>query len=147
MSGIRNNMTLRSALQDLKETTLSAIAGTLARLAYLGSLRRSHGRYQHWGMEIVHGQESSERALRTAHAEVVGNILRTPLEALERDLQESSQGIGVGAQEFADQMQGRLEELVPEGREDSPSSSHLSSVLLALSSLERNRARATRSTS
>ena len=59
-------MTLKSALQDIKETTLSAISGLLGQLVYLASLRRAQGRYQHWGMETIHGQESSERALRAA---------------------------------------------------------------------------------
>ena len=139
-------MTLKSALQDVKETTLSAITGLLARLAYLGSLRR-HGRYKHWGMEVVHGQEASERALRAAHTEVLGSVLRTPLATLEQDLQESGEYAGVRPREFADEMQGKFEELVPEGRENTPSSSHLNSVLQALLSLERNRGRATRSIS
>jgi len=140
-------MTLKSALQDVKETTLSAITGLLARLAYLGSLRRAHNRYEHWGMEVVHGQEASERALKAAHTEVMGSVLRTPLPTLEQDLRESSEFSGIGPRDFADEMQGRFEELVPEGREDTPSSTHLNSVLQALSSLERNRGRATRSTS
>src|ERR1051326_920540 len=87
-------MTLKSALQDVKETTLSAISGLLGKLSYLASLRR-HGRYNHWGMQIVHGEESSERALKAAHAEVVAGVLRTPLPALLEDLQESSRGRGV----------------------------------------------------
>ena len=56
-------MTLKSALQDVKETTLAAVSGLLGKLVYLASLRRAQGRYEHWGMELVHGPESSERAL------------------------------------------------------------------------------------
>jgi len=140
-------MTLKSALQDVKETTLSAISGRLAKLSYLASLRRAHGRYQHWGMEVVHGQEPSERALKAAHTEVVANILRTPLPSLEQDLKESSRDSGITAQEYADLLRLRLEELVPEGRQNAPASTHLNSVLLALSNLEKNRGRAIRSTS
>lgn len=140
-------MTLKSALQDVKETTLSAISGLLARLAYLGSLRRAHGHYDHWGMELVHGREASDKALKAAHSEVIGRVLRAPLSLLEQDLRESSEFNGTRPQELAEEMQGRLEELVPDGRENTPSSTHLNSVLLALSSLERNRGRATRSTS
>ena len=64
-------MTLKSALQDLKETTLAAVSGLLGKLAYLASLRTVEGRYEHWGMQAVHGPESSERALKTAHGEIV----------------------------------------------------------------------------
>src|ERR1700746_2906585 len=83
-------MTLKSALQDVKETTLSAISGLLAKLAYLASLRQAKGRYEHWGMESVYGAESTERALKAAHSEVVSRVLRTPLEQLSEDLEQSS---------------------------------------------------------
>jgi hypothetical protein len=139
-------MTLKSALQDVKETTLSAISGLLGKLSYLASLRR-HGRYNHWGMQIVHGEESSERALKAAHAEVVAGVLRTPLPALLEDLQESSRGSGVAPQAYVEEMREHFEALLPGDRQDTPSSAHLNSVLLALSSLEQNRGRATRSTS
>jgi hypothetical protein len=145
--GIRNKMTLKSALQDVKETTLAAVSGLLGKLAYLASLRRSQGRYEHWGMEVVHGPESSERALRTAHAEVVAGVLRTPLASLEEDLQESSAGSGVSAHTYVDGLRERFEDLLPGERKDTPAASHLNSVLVALSSLEKNRGRATRSTS
>lgn len=140
-------MTLKSALQDVKETTLSAIAGLLAKLSYLASLRRGHGRYEHWGMQIVHGEESSERALKTAHAEVVARVLQTPLAVLVEDLEESSRGSGVAAQAYVEKMREHFDVLLPGDRQDTPSSAHLNSVLQALSSLEQNRGRATRSTS
>jgi hypothetical protein len=139
-------MTLKSALQDVKETTLAAVSGLLGKLAYLGSLRRVEGRYQHWGMEAVHGAESSERALKTAHSEIVAGVLRTPLESLVEDLEKSSKESGVAAGAFVEGLQDRLEDLLPAGQ-DSPTANHLSSVLLALSRLEKYRGRATRSTS
>jgi hypothetical protein len=145
-------MTLKSALQDVKETTLAAVSGLLGKLVYLASLRRAQGRYEHWGMELVHGQESSERALKTAHTEVVAGVLRTPLASLVEDLGESSRGSGVPAQAYVERMRDRFEDLLPGERQDSPAASHLSSVLLALLSLEKsslakNRGRATRSIS
>jgi hypothetical protein len=140
-------MTLRSALQDVKETTLAAVTGRLGKLTYLASLRRPRGGYEHWGMEAVYGLESAERALRTAHAEVVGAVLRTPLPSLVKDLEESSRGSGVAAPAYLEQMQNRFEDLLPSGRNDTPAARHLNSVLVALSSLEKNRAGATRSTS
>ena len=140
-------MTLKSALQDIKETTLSAISGLLAKLAYLASLRRAPGRYQHWGLEFVHGQECSERAWKAAHSEILADVLRTPLATLEQDLDESCRSSGIEGYQYAEKLRGQLEDLVPEGRQNGPAASHLSSVLLALSRLERNREHATRSTS
>lgn len=140
-------MTLKSALQDVKETTLGAISGALGKLCYLASLRRAQGRYEHWGIEMVYGADSAERALRAAHSEVAAGVLRMPLAELVKDLEESSRAGGVPAHVYVEEMRGHFEDLLPPGRQDSPASTHLSSVLLALSSLERNRGRATRSTS
>ena len=140
-------MTLKSALQDLKETTLPAVSGLLGKLAYLASLHRGHDRYQHWGMEMVHGVEASERALKTAHGEVVAKILRKPLPQLVDDLEQTSRAHEVAPQDYVEEMRANFTDLLPEGRPNTPASTHLSSVLLALSSLERHRGRATRSTS
>jgi len=140
-------MTLKSALQDVKETTLAAVSGLLGKLVYLASLRRAQGRYEHWGMELVHGPESSERALKTAHAEIVAGVLRAPLASLVEDLDESSLGTGVAAHAYVEEMREHFEDLLPGERPDSPTACHLNSVLLALSSLEKNRGRATRSIS
>ena len=140
-------MTLKSALQDVKETTLAAVSGLLGKLAYLASLRRAQGRYEHWGMQAVHGAESSERALKTAHAEIVAGVLRTPLASLVEDLQESSQDTGVAPQPYIENMRAGFDDLLPGERKDSPEASHLNSVLATLLALEKNRARATRLTS
>jgi len=140
-------MTIKSALEDLKGTTLEAVSGLLGKLGYLASLRRGRRRHQHWGMEIVHGAEASERAFKRAHDEVVMQVLRSPLKSLERDLEESSREAGVAARAYVKELSDRFEDLLPDEEKDSPASRHLSSVLLALSSLEKHRGRATRSTS
>jgi hypothetical protein len=139
-------MTLKSALQDLRETTLAAISGLLAKLAYLASLRDREGGYLHWGMSLVHGPEPSDRALKAAHGEVLGRVLRTPLNSLVEDLRESSQESAVSSETFVQGMCGQLNELLP-AQQDEASVRHLNSVLVALSSLEKSRERATRSTS
>jgi hypothetical protein len=140
-------MTLKSALQDMKETTLAAVTGLLGKLAYLASLRRGQEGYQHWGMSLVHGTESSDRAMKTAHAEVVADVLRTPLASLENDLEESSRNSGLSSRAYINGLRARIEDLLPGTRKDSPAATHLNSVLLALSSLEKTRGDATRSTS
>ena len=140
-------MTLKSALRDLKESTLGAVSGLLGKLAYLASLRREHGRYEHWGMESVYGQESSQRALKAAHSEMLTGVLRTPLPSLLEDLDQSRSGSGLSARIYVDWMRSHFEDLLPDGRQNTPASSHLNSVLLALSSLEKHQGRATRSIS
>jgi hypothetical protein len=134
-------MTLKSALQDLRETTLDAVSGLLAKLAYLGSLRRREGGYLHWGMSLVHGEEASDRALRAAHTQVLSTVLRTPIPDLLKDLRESSEDSKKTTVAFVEDMREEFSELLP-SPEDAASAQHLNSVLAALSSLERNQKRA-----
>jgi hypothetical protein len=139
-------MTLKSALQDLRETTLAAISGLLAKLAYLASLRRREGGYLHWGLTLIHGEESSERALKAAQTEALSNVLRTPISELVEDLRESSQNSNQSAEAYVEGMREQFSELLP-AAEDAASAAHLNSVLTALSSLEEARKRATPSAS
>jgi hypothetical protein len=139
-------MTLKSALQDLRETTLAAVSGLLAKLAYLASLRRREGGYLHWGMALVHGDEAADRALKSAHTEVLSSVLRTPLPALVDDLRESSQDSDKNAGAYVEGMRKHFHELLP-APEDAASARHLNSVLVALSSLEKSRKHATPSAS
>ena len=139
-------MTFKSALQDLRETTLAAVSGVLARLAYLASLRRREGGYRHWGLSLVHGEESSDRALKAAQTEVLSKVLRTPIPELVEDLRESSQQNNTTAEGYIEGMRQQFSELLP-SPEDTAAAAHLNSVLIALSTLEKNRKRATRSTS
>ena len=140
-------MTLKSAVQDLKETTLAAVCGLLGKLRYLASLRRDQGLYRHWGLSLVHGADSSERAMKAAHAEVVTGVLRTPLASLVEDLHQSSQSSGVPADVYVEQLRREFDALLPGEGKDAAVASHLNSVLVALSALEKSRGRATRSTS
>jgi|SRR5581483_4720808 hypothetical protein len=140
-------MTLKSALQDIKETTLSAVSGLLGKLSYLASLRSAQGRYQHWGMETIHGREAAERALKAVHGDVLAGVLRTPLADLETDLAEASKPAGMAGADYVQAMREHFDDLLPPGRRETPAGSHLNSVLLALLKLEKNRERATRSIS
>ena len=139
-------MTLKSALQDLRETTLAAISGLLAKLAYLASLRRREGGYLHWGLSLIHGDESSERALKAAQTEVLSNVLRTPIAELMEDLRESSEKSDKTPEAYVEAMREQFSELLP-APDDAASAAHLNSVLTALSSLQEAQKRATPSAS
>jgi hypothetical protein len=130
-------MTLKSALQDVRETTLAAVSGLLGKLSYLASLRRKDGVYQHWGMSRRYGPESAERALKTAHGEVLTGVLRAPLASLTEDLEETSRSQGMLPHSCVEEMRGRFDDLLLDERKDSPKATHLSSVLTALSHLEK----------
>jgi hypothetical protein len=139
-------MTLKSALQDLRETTLGAVSGLLAKLTYLGSLRRREGGYRHWGLSLIHGDEASERALKAAHSEVLSDVLRKPLSELVEDLQTSSACGTESPREYVERMRQQMGGLLA-APQDRASASHLNSVLLGLSKLEKSRKPATPSAS
>jgi hypothetical protein len=140
-------MTLKSALEDVKRTTLSAVSGLLAKLAYLACLRRGSDRYAHWGVESVHGEEAAERAFNTAHTEVVAELLQTPIAVLEQDLEISRAATAASAAAYVKDLRDHFDDLLPVGRRNSPAAVHLNSVLAALSTLTHHPARATRSVS
>lgn len=129
-------MTLHSALEDLKNTTLSAVEGLLARLEYLSSLRGKDGSYRHWGLSRIHGEIAAQRAVEDAHRATVTGILRTPIERLVRDAKVSSASRGTDAETLVTDLSARLPEMLP-GQPSAGSGRHLSSVLHALLSLTR----------
>jgi hypothetical protein len=141
-----DRVTLKSALQDLRETTLAAISGLLAKLTYFGSIHRHDGGYKHWGMTLVHGKDASDRALRQAHTETLAKVLRSPISDLEEDLQQSSASVQEPPAAYVEGMREQFDDLLPSPK-DPVAARHLNSVLVALSSLEKNRKRATRSAS
>ena len=131
-------MTLKSAMQDLQERTLRAVSGLLGKLEYLASLRRQDGLYSHWGLERVHGEEATRRALKDAHRDVVSNILRTPLRNLVRDAEESAALKRTDPSELLEGLREHPAQVTPANAEIT-TERHLSSVLHALLRLVRNR--------
>lgn len=75
-------MRFRSAKDDFCSTSLAVLPGPLEQLDYLATLRNDEGAYEHWGLERSHGREAVQEALREAHAEVVGKVLRLSLPEL-----------------------------------------------------------------
>jgi len=133
-------MTLKSALEDLSHTTLAAVFGCLQKLEYLAGLHARGRDYSHWGLGKVHGRTAANKALGTAHHEVVSEVLSTPLGALLEEVERSSQSAGVDPEHYLDGLTRRGNALLPSDP-GAGSARHLSSVLRALLGLERNRQR------
>jgi len=130
-------MSLLSALEDLQTTTLKALAGSLRRLEYLASLRREDGSYTHWGLTRIYGELRARRALADAHRAQLSTILATPIRNLEKDVRESSDEAGVSPRAYLERLSSSPSLLPP--NPGAGSSRHLSSVLHALSSLQKTR--------
>ena len=136
-------MALKSPLEDFEATTLKAIPGLLAKLHYIAGLHDGEGNYSHWGMGRTHGEEVSRRAIRTSHAAVLNQVLRTPLRLLDEDLRRSASSRKMTAQDLLTSLIQRVPQALLE-RAGTPSQKHLRAVLHALSALMESRVSATR---
>ena len=127
-------MTLYSALEDLASRTLMALPGRFSRLLYLAGLRDPRGRYSHWGMNLVHGEDEVQRAAAESHGQVVADVLRTPLQHLELDALHAAQLLGDPSEKILSDMQGDPSPLLtPDAAPETQK--HFSSVLMALGRL------------
>src|ERR1700686_4506848 len=127
-------MTLHSALEDLHETTLRALAGCLNKLKYLAGLRDKEGSYEHWGFARVYGDAAAKRALARAHRSLLSKVLAMPIRTLVEDAKQSGEVAGLPPAAYVERLATGSPNLLPQGP-GAGSARHLSSVLHALSSL------------
>ena len=80
-------MTLASAYEDFRQSTLGVLPGLWARLCYVAGLRGSGGDYRHWGMARTYGSHASQKAVAAAHSELFLAVLRTPLRQIGSEFQ------------------------------------------------------------
>ena len=131
-------MTLKSAFEDLRETTLQAIAGCLRKLDYVSGLRHKREDYVHWGLGRVYGDPQANKALTQAHRSLVSEVLSTPIRDLMEDVEVSSRVAGVPSATYLERLRKRGVDLLPSSP-GAGSARHLNSVLYALSGLVKDR--------
>jgi hypothetical protein len=140
-------MTLHSALEDLHQTTLRAVAGCMRRLEYVSGLRNQQDSYAHWGLCRVYGDLPATKAIAETHRELVSQVLSTPIRKLMEDVDQSSRVAGLTPGSYVQQLSENVPGLLP-SQPGAGSARHLNSVLRALSCLVKNRKQgATRPTS
>jgi len=131
-------MTLSSALESLRNTTLRAILGSLQKLAYLADVQRKGKSGGHWGLERVYGDLAAQKAVEDAHREVLSVVLTTPLNRLRFDVTESCNTAGEEVRPYLEKLKSRKNDLLP-GNPGAGSARHLNSVLQALLALSKYR--------
>lgn len=88
MEDIFKSTTRKNASDDLRNRTLAAIPGELARLVYLASTRDyNSGRYHHEGLSARFGFEQAQEALQDAHRAVFFRLSSLSLERLVEELE------------------------------------------------------------
>ena len=131
-------MRLKSALEDFEANTLGAVPGLLGRLSYVGRLHDGKGtgtgRYEHWGLARVYGDDAAQSAIRASHRVLVSEVLKKPLAVLLKDVPASCANEHLTESEFlAALARSSPKPLSPAAR------AHLASVLSALSALVESR--------
>ena len=133
-------MRLKSAVEDFEANTLRAIPGLLGRLSYVGRLQEGkgtgNGRYEHWGLARVYGDDAAQRAIRASHRVLLSDVLKKPLAALLKDVLASCSNEDLTEAEFLaslTQAHSLPKPLSPAAR------AHLRSVLSALLALVESR--------
>lgn len=87
----------RRIVQDFTLTTLAAIPGHFARLAYVSSLRDlSSGRYEHAGLTALYPDEPVQQALQLCHEQIFERVLESSLASQEEDLRTCLDGMPGG---------------------------------------------------
>ena len=77
----------RRIILDLTSSTLGALPGSFARLAYIASLRDlSTNTYENPGLSAVYSLEAVQQAIEQCHEEIFERILETPLSLQEEEL-------------------------------------------------------------
>jgi hypothetical protein len=77
-------MALLSPVEDFLIRSLGPVKSAVARLKYLGEIRRDSG-YEHWGMEHAYGAERTNAALAEIHSMLWLEVLRTPIKRLKEE--------------------------------------------------------------
>jgi hypothetical protein len=131
-------MRLKSALEDFEANTLGAVPGLLGRLSYVAGLHDGKGtgtgRYDHWGLARVYGDDAAQSAIRASHRVLLSEVLKKPLAVLLKDVPASCAKEHLTESEFLSALaQASPKPLSPAAR------AHLGSVLSALSALVESR--------
>jgi hypothetical protein len=122
---------LFSTLDDFSRTTLAGVPGWFGKLDYLAGLRDEAGRYQHWGVTRVYGEEAAQQAIGQAHRDVFLQILRMPLRDLLKDLPQAEAARRQGLATYLEDLKRRCDQLTPSDL-GGGSQRHLSSVIDSL---------------
>jgi hypothetical protein len=127
-------MRLKSAREDFETNTLSAVPGLLGRLSYVGRLHDGKGKYEHWGLAKVYGDDAAQCAISASHRILLLDVLKKPLAVLLKDALASCSNEHLTEKELLVTLEkSSPTHLSPAAR------AHLGSVLSALSALVESR--------
>ncbi len=128
-------MTLLPIKDDFFQRTLANIPGLLGKLGYVAELR-VNGRYVHWGLTRVYGEEGMQRTVAEVHRGLFLQVLRTPLRKLVEDVTRSAAAQRSDVRQYLETVLRDPRSLMPPNL-GGGSQAHFNSVVAALLSLLR----------
>jgi hypothetical protein len=132
---LEQNLTLLAIKDDFSRRTLANVPGVLGKLGYVAELRQN-GRYAHWGLERIYGEEGTQRAIAEVHRGLFLQVLRTPLRRLLEDVTRSAAAQSTDVRQYLATVLRDPSSLVPVNL-GGGSEAHFNSVVAALWSLLR----------
>jgi hypothetical protein len=130
-------MTLLSAAEDFAYKTLPALPGVLGKLRYVSGLRQADGRYEHWGLVRVYGEQAVQQVLGDKHRDLMMQVLRLPLRELVADAIECAEHEEASPADYVALLTEDAKKLIPENV-GGGSAHHFRTVLQTLSGLIRS---------
>ena len=125
-------MTLLPIKDDFLERTLVKIPGVLSKLDYVAELQKN-GKYVHWGLARIYGEEVLQRTLREVHRGLFLQVLRTPLRQLLEEVTRSAAEPN-DVKRYLKTLLGDVRSLAPANL-GGGSEAHFNSIIRALLSL------------
>jgi hypothetical protein len=123
---------LKSPAEDFVTNTLGSISGVFGKLQYVAGLRQGPSDYFHWGMARAHGDGTASMTIARAHADIFGELLRSPVRSLWEEIRSADSDDGVTG--FVQALVEKKDALIPPDLSGG-SKRHFNSVLLGLSGL------------
>ena len=118
-----------SAFEDFMHRTMNVLQGVWSKLNYIRELRDGEGKYKHWGLAQVHGEDATQKAIADTHSALYLQLLSTPLPELFEQLALSADDADCSSRELAEQLYQERRRITPDDlRGGAPE--HLKSVLL-----------------
>jgi hypothetical protein len=128
-------VTLLAIKDDFLQRTLANIPGLLGKLDYVADLWED-GKYVHWGLTRVYGEEGMQRTLAEVHRGLFLQVLRMPMRQLLEDVTRSAAAQRSDVRQYLETVLRDPRSLMPANL-GGGSEAHFNSVVAALLSLPR----------